>query len=141
MPPMPETFWVEGHSLDLVALPLDDVAVRFQAAVGDHRNAVGAFGDRFGFLEGLLGIAGDLLAGRLAARAGLAQIVFIDQVRQHFVFDLDLADGVARDFFGGGGDGGDLAAVPTAVPCRRCAITCTALTPGHLLRRAGIDAR
>ena len=41
-----------------------------------------------------------------------AEIGFVDEVRQHFVIDLDLADGVARDFFGGRGHRGDFLSVP-----------------------------
>ena len=59
--------------VDLVAAELHDVAVRFQAAVRDHRNAVGAFDHDIGFLEGLVRIAGHLLARRLGAIAGLAR--------------------------------------------------------------------
>ena len=54
---MPETFCVEGHKFILSPCELHDVAVRFQAAVGDHRDAVGPFDDRVGFLEGFIRIA------------------------------------------------------------------------------------
>ena len=64
-----------GHYL--VALPLNDVAVGFEAAVGDDGDAVGAIGDGFGLLEGFLGIAGDFFAGRFAAGAGLAEVGFV----------------------------------------------------------------
>ncbi len=79
----------------------------------DHRNAVEAFrDDHVGFLEGLVGIAGHLLAGSLGAWPGLRQIVFLDQVRHHLIFHLDLAHGVARHLFRGRGDGRDLRAFP-----------------------------
>ena len=74
---MPETFWVEGQQVDLVASPLHDAAVRFQAAVGDDGDAVDPFDDRVGFLEGLVGIAGDLFAGGLGTAAGLGADRFL----------------------------------------------------------------
>ena len=55
--------WV-GH--DLVALPLNDGAVGFQAAVGDDGDAVGAIGDSVGLMDGLIGITGDSFASGLA---------------------------------------------------------------------------
>ena len=85
--------------------------------------------DRFGFLERLFGIAGDLLAGRFGARAGLAEVLFVDQVRHHFVLDLDLADGFARDFFGGGGHGGHFRARAHWISVPASAMTWTAFTP------------
>ena len=125
-----------GHHL--VALPLNDEAVRFQAAVRDDRNAVGAIGDGFGILEGFFGIAGDFFAGRFAAGAGLAEVGFIDEVRHHFVIHLDLADGFARDFFGGGGHGGDFLAVPLEF-CAGGGDHVDRFDAVHLLGGAGID--
>src|ERR1019366_5463690 len=72
-----------GHYL--VALPLDHAAVGFQAAVGDDGDAVYAFGDGLGILHGFFGIAGDFLAGGLAAGSGLAQVGFVDEVGQDFI--------------------------------------------------------
>src|ERR1019366_9519746 len=98
-----------GHYL--VALPLDDAAMGFQAAVGDDRNAVDAFGDGLGILDGFFGIAGDFLAGGFAVGSGLAQVGFVDEVGQDLVGDLDLADGFAGGFLGGGSHGGHFLAV------------------------------
>ena len=55
--------------MDGITAPLDGLAVRLEAAVGDDRNAVVAFHDDVGFLEALVGVAGELLAGCFAARA------------------------------------------------------------------------
>ncbi len=84
-----------GPHVDLVALPLDDLPMRLQAAVGDHWNAVLPLGNRFGLLESLVRIAHQFLAGCFGARSGLAQVVFLHQVRQHFILHLDFAHGVA----------------------------------------------
>ena len=104
----------------------------------DHRNAVGAVGDGLGILHGFLGIAGDFLAGGLAARSGLAEVGFVDEVRHHFVFDLDLADGFARDFLGGGGHRGHFLAVPLEF-LAGLGDHVDGFDAVHLLRRAGID--
>ena len=64
-----------------IAVPLDDLAVRLEAAVSDDGNGVVAFGYHdAGGLEGLVGIAGDLLAGGFGAFAGGFQVALIDQV-------------------------------------------------------------
>ena len=70
-----------GPHVDLVALPLDDLPVRLQAAVGNDWNAVLPLGDRFGLLESLVRIAHQFLAGCFAARPGLGQVVVVDQVK------------------------------------------------------------
>src|ERR1019366_4196382 len=125
-----------GHSL--VALPLDHAAVGFQAAVGDHRDAVYAVGDGLGILHSFFGIAGDFFAGGLAARTGLGEVGFVDEVRHHFVLDLDLADGFAGHFLGGGGYGGHFLAVPLEF-LAGLGDDEDGLDAVHLLRRAGID--
>ena len=117
-----------GPHVDLVALPLDDLPMRLQAAVGNDWDAVLPLGDRFGLLESLVRIAHQFLAGRFGARPGLAQVVFLDQVRQHFILHLDLAHGVAGDLFGGGRHGRNFRALPLDLGPRG-GTTCTAFTP------------
>ena len=56
--------------------------MRLQAAVRDHRDAIAAFDYGIGFLERLIGIAGDLLARGFGAIARFDQILFAHQVRQ-----------------------------------------------------------
>ena len=53
--------------------------------MGDHRNAIVAFHRYVGVLKRLVRLAFYLFARRLGADAGLAEIVFADQVRQHLV--------------------------------------------------------
>ena len=90
--------------VETVALPLDHLAVRFQTRVVDDRHAVGSLGGHIGVFECLVGIAGGLLAGGLGVGAGALQIGLVDEVRQHLIFRLDLADGVACLVLGLGGE-------------------------------------
>src|ERR1035437_398717 len=124
--------------LDLIALPLDHAAVGFQAAVGDHRDAVYAVGDGLGILQGFLEIAGDFLAGGLATRRGLGEVGFVDEVRHDFVNYVDLADGFARYFLGGGSHGGHFLAVPLEF-LASLGDDVYRFDADYLLRRAGID--
>ena len=128
-----------GPGIDVVALPLDHCAVRFQAAVGDDGDAVLAFGDHFGVLESLVGIADHLLAALLGAAGGLAEVVILDQVGQDFVFDLDFAGGLRAACSGGGGHGGDFPALPLDFGARGSGHV-HGLHAGHLLGFAGVDA-
>ena len=106
--------------------------------MGDHRDAVGTIGDGLGLLHGLLGIAGNFLAGRLAARSGLAEIGLVDEVGHHFVSDLDLADGFARHFLAGGGHRGYFLTVPLEF-LAGLGDDVDGFDAIHLLRGAGID--
>ena len=74
----------------------DDLSVRFQAAVRDDRDAVVPSDTTSASLKACVGVAGDLLAGWLgAASRPCDRSSSRDHVRQHFVIDLDRADGVA----------------------------------------------
>ena len=127
-----------GPDADVVALPLHHLAVRFQAAVRDHGNAVLALVNRFGVLECLVRIAHHLLACSFGARAGLLQVVFLHHVRQYFVFHLDFADGVVGRLLGDGRHGGHLHALPLDLgPGRRHDVH--GFHAGGLFGRAGID--
>ena len=128
-----------GPVLHLVPLPLNHLAVGFHAAVRQHRDAVQALRNDLGLLKGLVGIAGDLLAGGLGLSAGLGEVFLPHEMRQHLVFDLDGASGVAGQLLGLGGDRHDFPAGPLD------------LGPGfghdvrggeafRLLGRAGVDA-
>jgi hypothetical protein len=96
----------------LVALPLDHRAVRLQAAVVNHGNAVLPFGSNIGVFERLIRIARDFLAAGLGARPCLAQVGFLDEVGKHFVIHLDLAQSVVGNLFGGGCHGRHFHALP-----------------------------
>ena len=108
------TFWVEGQTMiwspilgsvpgcHWITWPCGS-----RQRVVDHRNAVLPFGDGLGFLERLVGVALTLLAALLGRALRPCQVVVVHEVRQHFVIDLDLAGGLARDLFGGGRNGGD----------------------------------
>ncbi len=108
---MPETFCVDGHRLTRVPsnctiLPCGS---RQQCVITD---TVSIFDGRKGFLEGLIRIAGDLFAGCFDSIAGLGEILFADQVRQHFVLNLDFANRVVGDLFGNGRHRSDLGSFP-----------------------------
>src|SRR3989454_72052 len=97
----------------LVVGPLRHLAVRFEATMGNHRNAVVPFvDDGLGILKGFFRITLPLLARRLGAVAGLAQVLLEDKVRQPLVLNFDLADGVLGDLLADRGHGDHLVAFP-----------------------------
>ena len=111
--PIRPTAWVEAHTvMSFFALPVNCVAVGLEAAVRDRRAAVVALVGFVGFLEALGHVAlGVVLAG-LGPVADLVEVLVFDDVGQHFVFDLEILDRVARDLFGVGRDRRDLGPDP-----------------------------
>ena len=95
-------------------------------------------GDHFGLLESLIGIADDFFSGGFDAWAGLGQIVLAHQVGQDFVFHLNVAGGFLGDFFGYGGDGNDLGALPLHFGSRG-RDDLDGLDAGHPFGGGGID--
>ena len=129
-----------GPHLDLVALPLNHLPVRFQAAVSDYGYPVRAFGEHLGFGERLVGIALNALAGLL--RVGgrhLRQGGVLHIVRQHFVVHADEAHRLPRLLFGGSRHGRDFRALPLQLGAGLGDYVHRLHTLGFF-RRAGVDA-
>src|SRR5262249_60098783 len=101
-----------GPELDGICARVDRVAVRLEAAVGEARDAVLAFHDDVGFFETLVCVARELFAGRFASGSDFSQVVFLHQVRENFVVDLDLANRIGGLFFRYRVGGGDFGAGP-----------------------------
>ncbi len=98
--------------LGFVAIHGNGLAVRFEAAVRQHRDSIRSFGCGVRVLESLIGIASDLLTSGPGAIANFRQVFFIHQVRHHFVIHLDEAHGIVCDFFSASGDERDVSAGP-----------------------------
>ena len=121
---MPVTACVEAHTVRLAVLvPLGDQAVRFQALVADGRHAVAALdvtaASAMSSKPSSTSSPPCRRRGRCCAlpadrrhrlRIVLERVLFLDQMRQHLVLDLDGADGVVGVFLGVGGEAEDLVA-------------------------------
>ena len=122
-----------GEVVELFALPLDHLAMRLKAAVGDDRNGILTFVSGGGVFEALVHVAGDLFASGLGAIAGAGDLVFPHKVGHHFIVHLDGARGIASGRLAGGGDVSDFRARPLDFGAG-FGDDANALDAGHLLR-------
>ena len=133
---MPETFCVDGQTMIWSPLPsapcrtpLDDLAVRLQAAVVITGMPYCPSETASASWNALSGSPVTRSPACLRARSGLRQVVVLHEVRQHFVIHLDLAGGFARDLFGGRRDARRFPSPATGSRCRPAPTTWTAFTP------------
>ena len=127
-----------GEVVELLALPLDHLAMRLKAAVGDDGDGVLTFVSGGGVFKALVHVAGNYFAGGLGPIAGAGDLVFPHVVGQHFIVHLNGARGIASGRLTGGGDVSDFRARPLDFGAG-FGDDANALHAGHLLGGRGVD--
>ena len=100
-------------------MPLHDVAMRFQTAVGDYRATILAFDHGCGIFESLVGIASYLFAGSLGAGTYFTQVLLLHHVWQYFVVNFNSANRIFCNFLAHGADNRHFGASPLEFRSRR----------------------